>query len=794
MNERNMLKKCYFGSKKFQAVYIFTMIVCMFSFCYYNAMNETINKTEVIKAMNTYGEYHYMVEGIGQSKAEQLIDEKSTDKYELSECTEMKNARNMYVSSRFFSFTNYDIVKGRFPEDQTEVLAPAWYLYEEGIQTGKMIGSKIKVWDENAQMQVDKTVCGLYTIYDSNKKDDNVPTFILKKKKKMSSDGIYDLYVSTSGEEIGDCLQKLKNKYEWLSDRCMTNSNYLSAIHLTNEGKKQERKSRIIYDVILFFLVFFIFLIIKTIYKLFWEREKNTFAVVKFLGISVHRVRKYILLRTTLQLFLSELLGIASGFSLVYITLEQSMKSDIGRYPVRVYYSISPILILSLAILVLNVIVLIRELNLYMTATPYEIRSEKKRKLFFKQKSLFPKSFFPCTRMAYGNFKFYYGQKIMLLITIIVFIAMTVFLNYQKEQSSPVVKNNNQYEESFSVTSYFKISEEEIPKIKEKYNQLVDFLQKKNKTVYYKTGYTQQYEFPKKYLTNLYKEKLRSSANGRVQLHSGSQIMQMDIVCVGVSREMLREMTGKELSLDDDQILMYDHTIDPNSNEDVPIADMTGEEIELEVLAGEDFAKKKFRVASMADKICVYPELEKESLCLIMPIENYNKLLGDDYVADFYVKDMTEDLQTEIQVLLRNFKYIKVIDQKEEYAKIQFNNHQKNIMNYMLLILCNLMAGIGLVLQEIQDIGTRKKTNTVLRKLGVPKRKRNGIMILEVFGGNLCGMVLGLIFAKGMLLWMREINAVTFATLDPVMVCICGMASLGFSLISFLCFVKADKK
>ena len=41
MNERNMLKKCYFGSKKFQAVYIFTMIVCMFSFCYYNAMNET---------------------------------------------------------------------------------------------------------------------------------------------------------------------------------------------------------------------------------------------------------------------------------------------------------------------------------------------------------------------------------------------------------------------------------------------------------------------------------------------------------------------------------------------------------------------------------------------------------------------------------------------------------------------------------------------------------------------------------------------------------------------------------
>ena len=155
---------------------------------------------------------------------------------------------------------------------------------------------------------------------------------------------------------------------------------------------------------------------------------------------------------------------------------------------------------------------------------------------------------------------------------------------------------------------------------------------------------------------------------------------------------------------------------------------------------------------------------------------------------------MTEDLQTEIQVLLRNFKYIKVIDQKEEYAKIQFNNQQKNIMNYMLLILCNLMAGIGLVLQEIQDIGTRKKTNTVLRKLGVPKRKRNGIMILEVFGGNLCGMVLGLIFAKGMLLWMREINAVTFATLDPVMVCICGMASLGFSLISFLCFVKADKK
>lgn len=154
----------------------------------------------------------------------------------------------------FFSFTNYDIVKGRFPEDQTEVLAPAWYLYEEGIQTGKMIGSKIKVWDENAQMQVDKTVCGLYIIYDSNKKDDNVPTFILKKKKKMSSDGIYDLYVSTSGEEIGDCLQKLKNKYEWLSDRCMTNSNYLSAIHLTNEGKKQERKSRIIYDVILFFL------------------------------------------------------------------------------------------------------------------------------------------------------------------------------------------------------------------------------------------------------------------------------------------------------------------------------------------------------------------------------------------------------------------------------------------------------------------------------------------------------------------------------------------------------------
>ncbi|MCR5691701.1 MAG: ABC transporter permease [Eubacterium sp.] len=796
MKKNRILNKCFFNSKGYMILCFLTVVACFFSMCYYNVMNETLSKMELIKTINTYGEYHFMVKEISDSQVQELLAEDYIKKYEIMECDSEEESENLYVSSDFFDFSNYDIIRGKFPENEGEVIAPEWYLFKLGIPEEQMIGAKIEVRKRGEETKEEKVVSGTFTAYGEEQSTN--PVFLMKKGQEAEKDQLYNVYVQTENVNVEKYYNSLAKKYDWGNDGGRLNKEYLSALGESSEDEKYNYRDKVVYYIILVFIMFFVFMIINTIYKLFFEKGKKSFYIVKLLGLNMKSLRRFLLFRTSILVFLGEIIGVISGILVAYVILRKSMGENLEAYNiVKIYYSHEFIAIsLGLGILI-NLFIVAKEMRSLMKNSAYEVQTETQKTSTMKQKSLLKNGRFSTVKMAYGNFRFYYNQKMSLILTIIVFVAMTVLLTYQKQQREVNENNNNQYNYLFQVKDYFDYmgKDEERAAVVKKYDKLIKLLEENHVTPYYNNYRVEgDVKISKKYLTDQVKEKLNNSAWGRSNLRSMSDSIPMDIVYMGASDDMVKEMTQKDIKLKDDELLVCSQYLGMKDGKNCPLNDMTGESIEIE-LASDELETKTYHVVGMADKICVYPTgRDKDSICIFMNEKVYKKVMALDFVTGFYVKDMNPQTLNKVREFLKKDPDIQVINQKEELAQIKFNEEQKSIMIYMLFVLCNLMAGLGLVLQQVQDLKNRLAVNHLLKKLGLSKVKRNLIILEETLVGNMLGMLLGIGCSRILLLALREVGVVVFASLDSTMIGISFAFFLVFTMISYFYYVISDSR
>lgn len=795
MNKIKLIRKSLQGLKRYQILFIVSVMLCMLVFSYYVIMNHTTKVMELEKTKQTFGSYTYYIGDLTEEKIKIIEDDSNTKEFCLLTSAAAEENLFLYADEKLFSFTNYSIIEGNFPESKNELLAPKWYLFQLGIDTDHMVGSPVTVTDPQTGEKVSRTVSGIYTVQDSSNGSDtdNTPVFIAPKDKSLKAE-TYDIYVELkSVSQIDAYITQLKEKLNLDEyQNCLLNDELLRQMKVTEEGKSEGRREIALYGFLILAFLIFIGMVQKTLVRLCLARWEKVLSTYKLLGVNMNELRNYILCSSALQTLAGLILGTAGGYAAAYFFLKGSIQYWEIQIPLIVNIPYGIILSAAGILMALTILIVCLNLRKFNKNSAYAVLNKHNRDGISSRISFYKTS--KCRRIKYAlcNSLYYIRQKSGILFTVILCMLLVTFLDTQLKQSVKQVDNNNQYEYKFDVIDYFSLkSEEEIKNVKTVYNKLIQLLTEKKKTIYYETCSSSEFKLEKELLTPEYIEKLKTDLNGYYQYLSDSSAIDTNIAIMGYSPDMLREMFGNDFQLSDDQAVMLSRTVDNEHNNSVPIESAIGKKYQFntsiyyENEEEQSFLMTEKTVAATTEDLLVYPPVDKETVCVVVNLDEYNHCFNNDFINSFYIKELNKDELSEVQNLLQGIDSIHVTNQKEELKQQEMNEAQKTFLLYMILILSNLLAGISLLLQEIHEMDIRKKDFDFLKTLGVSNKDCSCIVGIELTIVNFAGLLFGYLLSKICFVVLHEMAYLQSSTMNGFILLFCLILAAGYTIISY---------
>lgn len=795
MNKLALIRKSLQGLKRYQILFVVSVMLCMFVFSYYVIMNHTTETMELEKTKQTFGSYTYYIGDLTEEKIKIIKDDSNTKEVCLLTSESTEENLFLYANERLFSFTNYSMIAGEFPQNQNELLAPKWYLFQLGIDTGHMVGSTVTVTDAQTGEKVTKTVSGIYAVQDSSSGSeiDNTPIFIAPENESLHAQ-TYDIYVELkSVNQIEDYMARLKEKLNLDEYQgYLLNDELLRQMRATKEGKSEGRTEIALYIFLILAFLIFIGMVQRTLVHLCLARWKKVLSTYKLLGVNMNELKNFIVCSSALQTLAGLVLGVAGGYAAAYFFLKGSIQYWEIQVPllVKIPYGI----ILSAAAILMALTILIVYLNLrkFNKNSAYAMLHEQNRGGRAARMSFYQTGRCRTIKYAVCNSLYYIRQKSGILFTVVLCMLLVTFLDTQLNQSVKQIDNNHQYEYKFDVADYFSLhSDEEIKNAKNIYGKLIQLLTEKKKTIYYETCMASEFKLEKDLLTPEYIEKLKTNLDGYYQYLSDSPAIDTNVAVMGYSPDMLREMFGNDFQLADNEAVMLSRTVDNKNNNSVPVSSAVGRKYKFDTSIyyeneeEQSFLLTEKTISAMTENLLVYPPFDKETICIIVNLEEYNHCFNNDFINSFYIRDLNKDELSEVQNLLRGINFIHVTNQKEELKQQEMNETQKTFLLYMILILSNLLAGISLLLQEIHEMDIRKKDFGFLKTLGISKRDRSFIVGLELAIINFAGLLFGYLLSKICFLVLHEMAFLKSSTMNGFILLFCFVLAAAYTIISY---------
>ena len=517
MNKLKLIKKSLQGVKRYQILFVVSVMLCMFVFSFYVIMKRSTETMELEKTRKTFGSYTYYIGDLSEEGVKIIEEDDNTKEYCLVTSEETEENQFLYANEQLFSFTNYSIIEGRFPETSNELLAPKWYLFQLGLDTDHLVGSTIMVTDPLTQNKVSKTVSGIYTQQESSnmgKESDSIPTFISRGEGTRKTENCNIFVELKSVNHLEDYISQLREKLDLEEYQNISfNDKLLYQMRVSEEGKSEGRQEFALYSCLILAFLVFIGMVQKTLIHLCLARWKKVLLTYKMLGVNLNELRNYILCFSVLQTVVGLFLGIIEGYVTAYLFLMGSIKH--WNVNVQLIVTVPHRLLLFAAGILITLCVLVVFFNLrrFKWNSAYNEKLNHSRKGSFFHISFYKSGSGRRIKYAVCNSLYYIKQKSGILFTVVLCMLLVTFLETQREQSVKQVDNNNQYEYKFDVQDYFSIkSDVEIKSMKEIYEKLINLLTEKGKTVYYDTGFLLDFKLEKNLLTPEYVEKLK--ANG----------------------------------------------------------------------------------------------------------------------------------------------------------------------------------------------------------------------------------------------------------------------------------------
>ncbi len=727
--------------------------LCLFVLSFYLILTGTMQNQEIRKVESLYGKYTYALSGLEQEDVEQIKRETNTKQYVLAEVSGSEDGQCIYMSvaPEFFSFTNYNIVSGKMPQSEDEILAPKWYLFQLGIKVDEMVGAQIELTKPGSKEKCMKTVSGIYICQTEDSEESNIteiPVIIYHTQYVNFPERMYEIYVEM--ENIVDpnlYVEELQKKL-WGEEEVgipIFNTELLKAKGLTESGQMERRKKNGIFLLLQIVILLFAAGIQKNIISLCLLKWKNTIGCCKLLGIRMNQVRNTIILLVVGNGLFGALMGYLCGCGSTYILCKATLeywKIDVENYLTVPH---GRIIIFILAILLLTAGIVIFKMHCYKKSTAYELISltnceteegHSRKKIFLNRK-------FAPLKMSLRNFVFYGAQKRGTLFTIVICIIMMLVLNIQLSQNRNTADDNRSYQYRFEVIDYFSTqSDSERGNIKSVYTKLIQLLEKNNCIVDFKTNFVMPFKLSKKLLSDEYVEQLKGTANGYVQYLNSESSIDVNLAVMGYSTQMLKqlaEMNGMgELYLKEGEALFLNRTTSTQDILHAEIKNCEGGKYSFQTNLFDDnkqtFYMAETRIVGMVKTLPVYPVLDKNSMCMIIDLESY---------------------------------------------------HQKIFLLIVMMVICFFLSGINILMQGIYEMDTRQKDFRQLRMIGVPMKKQKQMLLMELGLTYLLGGGIGLLISKGVMCFLYRYAIVSSKQISVIVYILCCINIFAFAIISY---------
>lgn len=364
-------------------------------------------------AQKIYGSYQVSYTTSDVSEKDRFLSQKIFDKAVVAiyDYSEDYSSNMVYCNEDLMSLTSYKLQKGKFPENENEILCESRYLIQNGFE-----------YKDNQELTIaiDNTeflVTGVFTI---NNVDEiygiYTPSFIINNKFYKKKSGTYTVYCYM------DCNDSYSNMADRLINECNIekecidyNWDVLSYLEIDEYGNEQNIFFEICDDLYLIILLLFSVLIV-TVYSISCRNWKKIIDIYDKLGI-----RRGICIKSGLIVEYSSILSV----SLVMLVIGYFVKSVITKDYSLIGY-VGVIIYVLIYIFITFILLLLGNLNKYLIAY-------HKRKLKHKNigKTVFVKNKFPFYQWVKSNHRIKIINSISMVIGIIIsctLVSMFIFI------------------------------------------------------------------------------------------------------------------------------------------------------------------------------------------------------------------------------------------------------------------------------------------------------------------------------------------------------------------------------
>lgn len=761
-NVKREIIRSFLFHRKYIVWVAMTCLLSSFLFSVYCIVQETNTYNEIDEIKSDYGTYTYKLYNLTPDKV-QVVKEDDTIKSYLFVKTKYIDVMDetfqyMAVSEQFFEYSNYSIVQGNYPKNKNEVMVPKWYLYQLGIKPDSMIGSRIKIPNPNTGEMESKVVSGLVVINKENfvmGESDNSNFILFGEEFVDFKDSLQNAYVIT--EKLGQYEKDMNRLMSNIDDKNVlkyqVNYTLLCAYGYTDAGNVAMFQQKAMYFGIIILIVLLVGILMSNVLTVCLEKWKTILGVYKIIGADMMQIKMNILLLFLVAICVGTISGSLLGIGGVYIYVH--------IYSLHMKLPIGWLVLEGFLVLLLFVRMLSKKLEDYAVKTAQEVVTERKFRIdeFLNKRVLFRRERFGIIKLSFRNFLVYNRKKMISILSIAFCIVVLFTIRVQFEEKIDRTDNNDEYKYYVEVADYFDVntnaSKKEMKEIINICEQIRELCTENGCTVYYESGHVDSFKMPKSKLSKEYIAKLNKTVNGQVCLKDSRDYINEQAVIMGYSQEMVQELAKKQNldidKLEPDQAIILSRNTNMDGKGGSSILPMTGESFEIDTLlyGGKEYCDtNKYTIVADFDELSVYPDYNKNTICIIIDIDQYNKYFNMGYASSFYLKDMDEGLLDKIQHLLQGNTYVKLTNQEDKALAEKVGYQKRMLLMALVLALCCFFTVINIQVQNIFEFDYRKPEFELLKTIGMPQRKKYSMIALETAYIFLLGLITGVIICK----------------------------------------------
>lgn len=490
-----------------------------------------------------YGVYEGGFYNIDESTMKQLICENQIENYHIYQeesLTKNNIQLTLYNSTQeIMNFINVELVEGKFPQNNTEILCEAWYLIQEGYILEQAIGQQIKIDD------MEYIISGYvktYNLYEGI----HHTVCIANNIKKPNA-----ILFQTSQSDLRKFISDMEKKYISLKGNGFINLNR----ELLNENTNSFMNYGL-YIIIIILCVIFTTVVLNNCIMMILIKYKKVIGIYSSIGISSNLIKVILCNMINITILIGNFLGFVIS-TILFKYLQNFLYKD----TIELDYSLNGIILGLIVLTIFEWLYVFFDIRKLIKNNIMDLILEKRT---LKGKFELKGERCLLLKMARNNKYFSKEQNIISIICLGVSITIMVSLLYCVNNFNRLYsKSDFDYIIDFEAVSTLPYDYEEEQK------DLYNMISLKISDYDYNPSfiYSSFTVFPKKLLTKELRKELSENIDYKTALRNTYQSdIRLPLIILGYSEKQLSELLKKEVKLGDWQCIALENVWNISGN------------------------------------------------------------------------------------------------------------------------------------------------------------------------------------------------------------------------------------